>query len=252
MNLAKLLNRPLRSLGYELKRMPSYKKYSLDDIHRSVTRNEKPLIFDVGANKGQSITRFRKLFPQATIHAFEPLKAEFQNLKERYETDPSVVLNNIALGEECVERDFYVTAKSANSSFNKLNPASEWLKLRSSQFNTSAEGYTKEVQRTSIQTLDTYCAAAGIGAIDILKMDTQGYEDKVLEGAAQILAEKKVKTIETEIMFDDVYERHLSFYDIEKHLIKNSYRLVGIQNLGFQNLFEGYMFAINALYVNQD
>ncbi|HEX2879588.1 MAG TPA: hypothetical protein VHO25_08620, partial [Polyangiaceae bacterium] len=78
-----------------------------------------------------------------------------------------------------------------------------------------------------------------------------GYEDKVLEGAAQILAEKKVKTIETEIMFDDVYERHLSFYDIEKHLIKNSYRLVGIQNLGFQNLFEGYMFAINALYVNQ-
>jgi FkbM family methyltransferase len=251
MNFAKLLNKPLRSLGYEIKRTPTYKKYSLDDIHRAIIRNENPLIFDVGANKGQSITRFKRLFPQATVHAFEPLRLEFETLKRQHELDSSVVLNNVALGEERTERDFYVTAKSANSSFNRLNPDSDWLKLRSKQFNTSTEGYTQEVQKTLIETLDSYCETRGIDAIDILKMDTQGYEDKVLEGAEKFLTGKRVKIIETEIMFDDVYERHLSFYDIEKHLIKNNYRLVGIQNFGFQNLLEGYMFAINALYVNQ-
>lgn len=251
MNLAKLLNGPLRSLGYEVRRVKDPKRRSLDDIHKLVTQTASPVIFDVGANKGQSIARFKALFPQAAIHAFEPIKHEFQGLERQYGEDRSVILNNVALGETRAERDLYVTTKSGNSSFNKLRLDSDWLKIRSKQFNTTAEGYTKDVQRTPIETLDAYCEARGVERIDILKMDTQGYEDKVLEGAEKLLASKCVKVIETELMFDDVYEKRLSFYEIEKYLFTNNYRLVAIQNAGFQNLFEGYMFSVNVIYVNQ-
>ena len=53
-------------------------------------------------------------------------------------------------------------------------------------------------------------------------------------------------------MFDDIYEKHLSFYDIEKYLIKNSFRLIALEPMNFKNLLEGYMFSVDAIYLNND
>ena len=47
--------------------------------------------------------------------------------------------------------------------------------------------------------------------IDILKIDTQGYEDEVLSGATHLIKNKKIKFIEVEIMFDEVYTKTMSF-----------------------------------------
>ena len=71
-----------------------------------------PLIFDVGANKGQSIRSFKKIFSNPKIHAFEPLKEDFEILKQKYQGDQSVVLNNIALGDKKEKKSFNIMYKS--------------------------------------------------------------------------------------------------------------------------------------------
>ena len=161
-------------------------------------------------------------------------------------------MNNFALGENEEEKDFYIATNTGNSSFYKLNPNTKWLEVRSKQFNIKPENFISEIKKIKIKTLDEYCKSNKITKIDILKIDSQGYEDKILLGASKILEKKIVKIIETELMFDDIYEKHLSFYDIEKYLIKNNFRLIALEPLNFKNLFEGYMFCVDALYLNND
>ena len=55
----------------------------------------------------------------------------------------------------------------------------------------------------------------------MLKIDTQGYEDKVLIGCQETLKKNKIKAIIVEIMFDNVYEKYFSFSDIEKYINPN-------------------------------
>ena len=86
--------------------------------------------------------------------------------------------------------------------------------------------------------------------IDILKIDTQGTEDQVLEGANNSLKNKLIRNIETEICFSNQYEKKLSFYEIEKNLFPNNYRLYGISNEGFRNLKEGFIFFMDVIYTS--
>lgn len=61
----------------------------------------------------------------------------------------------------------------------------------------------------------------------------------------------KIRLIETELMFDNVYKKRLNFYDIEKYIIKHNFRLLAIEPLNFSNLLEGYMFCVDAIYFNE-
>jgi FkbM family methyltransferase len=156
--MKKLIRSILNKFDIEIKRKnPELKNnLSFDDIYK-IKINKNPIIFDVGANKGQSIERFKKIFPDSLIHAFEPNTFEYEILKNKYRDDKKIILNNFAVGDKKETKSFYITAKSGSSSFNKLNLNSEWLKKRSKQFNTSTNGYTKSIEKVNIITLDEYC-----------------------------------------------------------------------------------------------
>lgn len=68
-----------------------------------------------------------------------------------------------------------------------------------------------------------------INFIDILKIDVQGFESEVLEGAINTL-KNKVKIIELEIIFIDYYEKKSAFYEIEKILIPLKFDLYTISS----------------------
>lgn len=82
-----------------------------------------------------------------------------------------------------------------------------------------------------------------------MKIDTQGYEDKVLQGCMNAINRNRIKVIITEIMFDNVYDKYFSFSDIEKYIIPNNFRMVGI-NLGNNNIFSGLSFSADVYYFN--
>ena len=250
MFIKKIIKNFFSLCGYEInKKNLEIKNLSFDEIYK-IKIKSNPVIFDVGANQGQSIERFKKIFENPIIHAFEPIEFEFKKLKEKYSNDKNIILNNYAAGEKDQSKDFYITAKTGNSSFNKLRANTDWLKVRSKQFNTSEEGYTKEIKSTKVITLDNYCSQNNIKKIDILKIDTQGYEDKVLQGSQEILKKEIVYSVESEIMLDDVYEKYFTFNDLEKFLVPNNYRLVGI-NMTNNNLFSGIVFFADILYFNK-
>ena len=169
----------------------------------------------------------------------------------KFKNNKNIFLNNFALGDKIEEKEFNVTAKTGNSSFNKINLGTDWLKLRSKQYNTSEEGYVTSVQKVNVIKLDDYCKDKNINVIDLLKIDTQGYEDKVLEGSLNSIKQNKIKAIVTEIMFDNCYDKYFSFSDLEKYLIPYNFRMVGIK-LGSNNLFSGLTFSGDVYYFNKN
>ena len=132
--MKKLLKKIIKKFGFEVSRIPDEKEIknlSFDEIFKKIIKKHEPVIFDIGANKGQSIDRFLKVNNNAVIHSFEPNLDEFSLLKEKYSNNKNIKLNNIALGDKKNKKYFNVTEHSANSSFLELKKDTNWIKLRS-------------------------------------------------------------------------------------------------------------------------
>lgn len=248
--LKQILKKQFKTLGYNVSKINNETpNQDFDEILKKYLP-KKPVIFDVGANQGQSIERFNKIFKDPVIHAFEPIDFEFKNLIKKYSRNKNIILNNFALGSEDSSQKLNITAKTGNSSFNKIRTGTEWLKKRSEQYHTSEDGYVLKSQDVKIKKLDQYSISNQINKIDLLKIDTQGYEDKVLEGSLKMIKENNISIVLTEVIFDNVYNNYLSFSDIEKFLIPENYRMVGI-NLSNNNLFSGIAFFADVMYFNK-
>ena len=79
--------------------------------------------------------------------------------------------------------------------------------------------------KAKVSTLDIYCKKNNINNIDLMKIDTQGYEPEVLDGAYEMLSNQKIKIIEIELILGFAYEKRLSFFDLENKLQPHGYKL---------------------------
>ena len=244
------LKKIINFLGYNINKVnKEIVNENLDEIMKRFSP-PNPVIFDVGANVGQSIDRFKKTFKNPIIHSFEPINSEFKTIHNKFGKQENIILNNIALGDKQETKKLNITAGTGNSSFNKINPGTKWLQTRSKQYNTSENTYVTKIEDVKIETLDNYCKQNSIDKIDILKIDTQGYEDKVLQGSLETIKKNKIGIIITEIMFDDVYDKHFCFSDLEKYLIPYNFRMVGI-DMANNNIFSGLVFCADVMYFNK-
>ena len=247
--MKKIIKNFFNKLGYDLKKIDKdFTNIDLEDLLKTKI-NENPIIFDVGGNKGQSVTKYKKIFKNPIIHTFEPIKSQFNIINEKFKNDKNVKLNNYALGEIVGEKDFNISAQTGASSFNKINQNSKWIEVRSKEYKTTINKFVSTT-KVKIFTLDDYFLNNNIDKIDLLKIDTQGYEDKVLQGSINTLKKNKIKAVVTELMFDNVYDKYLTFSDIEKFLLPNNFRMVGIY-LSSNSLFGNLTFFADILYLNK-
>ena len=86
-----------------------------------------------------------------------------------------------------------------------------------------------------------------INKVDILKIDTQGYEPEVLDGFGERLSD--IDVVITELMFYDYYERSLSFTDIEKYLLPAGFQLYDISHIS-KNPMNGRTDWVDVIYFN--
>ena len=251
--LKSVVKKVVWKFGFRLIRRAKYNytKLSFEDLIYKFTTPDSPTIFDVGAHNGNSIERYLEIFSNPIIHSFEPNPATFKIMESKYSSLTNIKLNNFALGDKSEVKDFNIFEKNDTSSFLKLND-SEWVNVRSKQLGIDKKKFLKEEIKVEVQTLDEYVERNNIEQIDVLKLDTQGYEKNILDGAQKTLKKKVIKIIETEIILDEVYSNYLTFTDIEKNLINNNYRLIALEDMNFTNLIEGYMFAFNAIYIDKD
>ena len=171
-------------------------------------------------------------------------------MREKYKTYENIKLNNIAVGEKKTKKTLNIASHSGNSSFFEIKKDSKWLNLRSKQLGISKENYIAKKIEVNLDTVDTYCNTNSINKINIMKIDTQLYEQQVLMGSEKMIKNQKIDAIEIEIVFSDVYEKYVNFSDIEKYLLPNNYRFSGIE-LHNNSLFSGSIFFADILFLNK-
>jgi len=226
-------------LHYENQQKKNKAKISFDELYSKYynKKNDKLIIFDVGANTGQSINRFMNKFNLKEIHCFEPNLSAFEKLKNN--ANKFFFLNNFALGEKAEIKTFNNYPKTSSSSFYRINK-------KSSIYEINKEFYSTDVK---IITLDKYIDDLKIDKINILKIDTQGFEVNVLKGAINTLKEKRIDFIETEINLGFQYEIKTSFKEIENQLCDN-YILLSIDEAG--DIVSNSDYQTNVIYANKD
>lgn len=114
MNIKGIIRSVLKAAGYEVYRISRNPgRISRDlgrdpflDMRKLSERGRRLVVFDVGANVGQSVTRFRSTFDNPIIHAFEPGRDAFFELRHRTANIPDLHLNNVALGSQSGVTEF--------------------------------------------------------------------------------------------------------------------------------------------------
>ena len=182
-------------------------------------RDEKIIIFDVGANIGVISKLFLKLFKDMSItnyeiHCFEPNPNAFKELKKIQNS--KVFLNNIAIGKDIGKRNFNCLADSQLSSFYQID------------IRPTAANILKEKIEVNVTTIDEYCESKNINKISFLKIDTEGAEPECLEGAQNLIKQNKVNCVFTELDIGTIFkEIELDISMIEKNLL-GKFQLVGV------------------------
>ena len=217
----------LRLLGYRIIRLrPNEYGYSLEyDIAKLLEmakRKADPLvIFDVGANEGQSVSLFKRIQPQSLIHTFEPDKTAFAHLQEKTKRYSGVVHNAFGLGAQKGESVFYANQQSDISSF--LEPTQLlWGRVEGKQI-------------VQVDTIDQYLFQNRIPRVNYLKIDTQGFDLEVLKGAAGALRDRKIDIIQMEITIAGIYHNLPRMDAVLKFLFDLDYGLVAFYDFHSQH-----------------
>jgi FkbM family methyltransferase len=190
------------------------------DILRGLVGKPDPVIFDVGANRGQSTEIYRMLFERCTVHAFEPQRAVFEQLQQRLGGLDRVTVNHAALGQTVGTAVLHRATDTGSASLLSLNEKSWWGQALQLQLSGT--------EAVTVDTIDHYCAERNIAEIDFLKLDVQGFEPECLRGAYAMLTERRIGVIQAEIIYHGLYERTTRFSDLERLLDPPGYRLFTI------------------------
>jgi FkbM family methyltransferase len=142
------------------------------------------VLFDVGANQGEYANLLLKTFGTvASVHCFEPSPATFAMLERNVDR---AVLHNYGLGDS--EGILILNSDGEGSGLASLyNRNLKHIRIKLS--------HTEQVR---ITTVDDFCQSNGIDRIHLLKLDVEGYELKVLEGASRLLAARAIDFIQFE------------------------------------------------------
>lgn len=192
------LKRALARLGYHLERFPCCNTL---DAHllRLVTTLKINCVLDVGAHRGDYGLQLRGLGYKGRIVSFEPVAENYAALAQRCTGDARWLAHRVALGAEDGTRDINVFSGSTFSSF-----------LPPSAYGNAAFGAKMRLQRTetvAVKRLDgifDLCVAGLARPRVLLKMDTQGFDLTVLEGAGSRL--DQILAVQTELSVQPLYK----------------------------------------------
>lgn len=198
---------------------------SYKDLKLSVEHGKGMIIFDVGANKGQSVRFFKRLYPQSQVYGFEPAFNTFKALKQFIEKKKytGISIFPIGLGDTPRESIFHESDLSETSTFATPSPDSKYLKKKNRiLFQKSSNAYKSNLMQ--ITTLDSFVDENKIDFIDILKIDVEGFEFEVIQGSKKTLKHSRVGILQIESQDNDMFCDN--FPEIDSFLKNYNYSLI--------------------------
>ncbi len=199
--LRSIVKAPLNAVGLDLVRY--HPQYSIGQYAYIATLGIQTVI-DVGAHTGEFAKMIAEMMPGISILSFEPQQAEFTELETTLSALPDARAFKFALGDRGETLELHRSDFSQSSSLRVMTD------LHKEAFPESA-GET--IEQVEVRRLDDVLETLEIKPEILLKIDAQGYEDKVIAGAPRTLAQSKAAIIEVSFrelyagqpLFDSIY-----------------------------------------------
>jgi FkbM family methyltransferase len=237
-----------------LKKLVKYvlKKVGLD-IHKYTPKPVLPLatlfslyqvdtIFDIGANIGTSVTGFRAIGFQKKIVSFEPIQYLFSQMAVQAAKDQNWVIKNFALGD--INEEVYINVSGGHAG------ASSILSMTSNVLENAPDQEVVRQEKIEVKTIDSIIDQYYPHGDNLfLKIDVQGYEKKVIEGAKNSLA--RVIGIKVEMSIVKNYEEEMLWTEMIQLLNDLGFRLVLIEN-GWSNSLTKELYQIDGIFFRTD
>lgn len=203
--------------------------------HRNIS-----LVLDVGANTGQYASLLRGQGYQGRILSFEPLAAEFEQLKQNAAEDPQWDCKQLALGS-------YNGSCEINRAGNSYS--SSILPMLERHIINAPDSHYVGKELISIARLDSLEGEIANPHDRVyLKIDTQGYEMEVLKGAVRFL--DRVSVLELELSVVPLYERQVLYQQMIQHLDLLDFDLVWVEK-GFSELDSGEILQFDGIFLKR-
>jgi len=227
MNISKILKllirKPLHLLGVDLVRYEPPKlaviEYEIPEVERLIWLSSLNIntIIDIGAHTGEFSRSIRRLLPHPSIIAFEPLEKPYGELVNRMAEASNFKAFRCALGDcNIMKTDMHR---------NEFTPSSSLLEM--ADLHKQAFPYTAQESSETVEVRRLDDVMADMPLIDniLIKIDVQGYEDKVIRGGEKLISRAKVLIIEAS--FHKLYEGQPLFDEIYRSLREKGFRYIG-------------------------
>ncbi|MCW3076483.1 MAG: hypothetical protein JWO32_1092 [Bacteroidetes bacterium] len=175
------------------------------------------VIADIGAFDGATSIKFSKEFPKNRILAFEANPESFILAQNNCSIHSNIHLFNVAISSQDCISELNITRNKVSSSLNKISATSSDTKNYNQELAT--------VSKINIETkpLDHYSKDQ---QILFIKIDVQGHEIQVLEGAPESL--KNARYLLIEMSNHTIYSEGCKYYEVDAWLRNHNYKLVDI------------------------
>lgn len=188
-----------------------------DHLKRLLWMLEIDCVLDVGAYVGDYGTLVRDLGYRGRIISFEPVRAAYEQLERRSADDDLWTVQRLALGRRAEERTIHVARAGHFSSL-----------LAPNAYGLEEFAGLSEIERTEVVPVERLegVLAALDGARVFLKVDAQGSDLEVLEGAGERL--EAVAAVQFEAPIKPVYAGMPTPQDLVAHLGARGFELTGV------------------------
>ncbi len=181
------------------------------DIAQALPGYQVRNLLDVGANIGQTAAQFSFWHPGIAIYCVEPVRSNLEELKLNTARIPGVRCFQVGLADA---------------------PGSAQMQLSgpSSTYRVAAGGQPTDAptETVAIDTVENLCARLQITTLSYLKIDTEGHDLKVLQGAAALLSRGDIDFVEVEAGMNPDNALHVPFEQLKAYVEQHGYRLFGI------------------------
>ena len=213
-----------------------YKRKILKGL-KELLGNDIKIIFDVGGHNGESIFFFNKNFNFSKIYTFEPLKKNFLRLKDKTKKiAEKIIYLNCALGEKKENRTIKEMIETSSSTFNDINAESKYFKKKRFLLGVKENKKMYIEKKVSIDKAINIINKFKIDKIDLLKIDTEGYELNVIKGFESNI--NIVKVVIFEHHYDLMISKNYTYSDINSYLINKGFQLKYKFKMPFRKTFE--------------
>jgi FkbM family methyltransferase len=227
----------VRRFGVELKRFPQ-----CDPLFQGIAlldRNNVDVVLDVGANRGQYANDLRRFGYTGRIISFEPVMACFDRLLAASANDHNWAAHRIALGSTSGISTINVAANNGASS--------SFLPMLESHVNAAPEAQYVRQETVNVSTVDEFVAEhVNPDARVFLKLDVQGFEKAVIQGAQHTLP--SLAGVQIEMSFVPLYDGGMLYLEVFDWAASQGFTLMSIEPM-FTDPRTGQLLQADGIFI---